>query len=348
MPILFLALVGLLAALSIRVEPRRLLNGVLLLVAAGGAGLLVLLLGLAEINDETDPLPLAYALLGLIGAGLLSVLALGLASVANGLTMLRREARRPANLLSLLLGIAVLGYCAMIGVFWVADARRAEIAFGLFVWLVTLALPLAYLALGFVAFAGYGLLYRWGVRRWPRPVDVVVVLGAGLRGDRVTPLLAGRLDRARAVLEQSRASGRDTRLICSGGQGPGETVPEAVAMAAYLLERGVPDELLLREDRSRTTEENLLLSARIARDVVGPEALLAVVTNDYHAFRAALLMRRLGLPGYATGSRTARYFVPSATLREYVAVLRDHRWLNGAALLVLSVPAVFATLALLR
>src|SRR5690606_5180103 len=165
-----------------------------------------------------------------------------------------------------------------------------------------------------------------------------IVLGAGLRGDRPTPLLAARLDRGREALDRSRARGRDTRLICSGGQGPDEIVPEAVAMANHLVEAGVDRDLLWLEDESTSTEENLRLSAQVAARHGMEGGRFAVVTNDYHVLRAALLLRRLGLDGYGLGARTARYFWPSAILREFAAILWEHQRLNATFLALTCVP----------
>lgn len=320
-------------------DPRKLRIGVLLLLAAslaGAAGFAHLVL---LVVDSDEPIQLAWVILELLGLALLGMIALGVASVANGVTMVRREGRRPANLLSLLFGLAVLAYVAGIGAVWLLDTPGTqEIAVGLFFWLVLLGIPVAYLAFVFVAFVGYGLLYGAVVRRWGRPVDAVIVLGAGLIGDRVTPLLASRLDRGHEVLDRSRRRGRDTVIITSGGQGPDEVVPEAVAMAGHLVENGVDPALIRLEDRSTTTEENLRFSAEVAGEGGVQQARFAVVTNGFHSFRAALLMRKVGLDGYATGSPTARYFWPSAILREYVAVLRDHRWLNGIVLALLCLP----------
>ena len=79
----------------------------------------------------------------------------------------------------------------------------------------------------------------------------VIVLGAGLRGERVTDLLARRLDAAYDYhLENPNAV-----IVVTGGQGPGEDIPEARAMKAYtfrqitiaekyLLENGLPPEEL--------------------------------------------------------------------------------------------------------
>lgn len=335
---LLVALLLLLAAVTAWWDPRRLRIGVYLALATGLAVIGAVGYLLLAIAGSNDSLRLAWAMLEAIGLAVLALLLLGVFSVANGIAMIRRERRSPANLLSLVFGVVVLAYCALILVFWLVDRRQDDLALTLFLLLVVVGLPLMYLAFVFVAFVGYGLVYGWGVRRWARPVDVVVVLGAGLIGERVTPLLASRLDRGREVLERSRARGRDTHLICSGGQGADEIVPEAVAMADHLAEQGVPRDLLWLEDRSTSTEENLAYSREVARDHGVEECRFAVVTNNYHAFRAALLMRKVDLDGYATGSRTARYFWPSGILREFAAILRDHRWLNGTVLAVLCLP----------
>jgi uncharacterized SAM-binding protein YcdF (DUF218 family) len=63
--------------------------------------------------------------------------------------------------------------------------------------------------------------------------------------------------------------------------------------------------------------------------VLDKRSKVAVVTSNFHAFRAALLMRRAGLPGYTIGAPTAGYYWPSASIREYVAILRDHPVLNA-------------------
>ena len=51
--------------------------------------------------------------------------------------------------------------------------------------------------------------------------------------------------------------------MVSGGQGSDERVSEAEAMASYLTGRGIPEDHVVREDQSRTTEENLTFSQAI-------------------------------------------------------------------------------------
>ncbi len=63
------------------------------------------------------------------------------------------------------------------------------------------------------------------VRKEP---DAIIVLGSGLIGDKVPPLLAQRLTKAKTIYEQFE--GRP-KLIVSGGQGADELTSEAEAMA---------------------------------------------------------------------------------------------------------------------
>jgi uncharacterized SAM-binding protein YcdF (DUF218 family) len=183
----------------------------------------------------------------------------------------------------------------------------------------------SFLLVSYVLYAFlYGLLARTG------GADFVVVLGSGLRPDGgVPPLLANRLERGREVWAAVNRRAGEFRplLIVSGGQGDDEPVPEASAMASYLIARGFPADRLLAEDQSRSTEENLLFSKAIM-DELRPGARATVVTSDFHAFRAALLARRLGIRGQVTGARVAGYYRPSAVLREFAAVFLRYRVIN--------------------
>lgn len=205
--------------------------------------------------------------------------------------------------------------------------------------LLMLALPLSWLGHGLVAFVGYSRLYGLYTKKFGGPVDAVVVLGAGVPDGEVRPLLASRIEQGLAWLERFHARGGNAALLMSGGQGSDEPLPEAKAMALWAVEHGVDAGHVLVEDASSTTQENLQFSSQLLheRGLTGP---VAVVTSNYHVLRAATLMRGLSIPGYSVGADTARYYVPAAMLREYVAMLRANLVLNVAALFFLSLPAL--------
>ncbi|MCL7429400.1 YdcF family protein [Streptomyces sp. YS415] len=309
--------------IGVSTDLRRFSNAVSLGAFLGLLG--VALIG--ELRTSRGPL-LTYAASTLIVLAGAAVLLLCSCLIANGVQMVRKEGRRPANLLSLLTGVAVLSVVGLLFLAMVTGSRPLAIVTGITV------LTTVYFAFLFACYVLYGSFY--GGLRVRADLDYIVVLGSGLLGgDRVPPLLASRLDKAGAVYSRQAARGRAPVVITSGGQGPDETVPEAHAMAAYLTGRGLPEAHIRREARSRTTEENLRFSKAIMEQT-GTDYRCVIVTNDFHAFRAALLARATGVRGHALGSPTAAYFRPSATIREFVAVILSHRTVNAAACVLLA------------
>lgn len=298
-------------------EPRSFGNAVLL-----GLALALGALGVVEKLAGAPGRPAHHLLVLLLLAVAVGPLVVGGILLANGVTMIRRERLRPANLLSLIAGAATF---VVIGLDIAAD-QAGDVPLSLFTTVANLLFGyVSFLLVSYVCYAYvYALVARTG------RADFVVVLGAGLRSDGgVPPLLASRLDRGHAVWAalDRRAAGFRPMLIVSGGKGSDERRSEASAMAEYLLARGFPADRLLLEDQSGTTEENLLFSKAIMDDL-RPDARVTVVTSDFHAFRAALLARRLGIRGQATGARVARYYRPNALLREFAAVFLRYWVIN--------------------
>ncbi|MFF7250703.1 YdcF family protein [Embleya sp. NPDC008237] len=303
-------------------DRRRFGNAVYL-----GLAFVALVVGLlGELDRLPGPLVTAVTVV-LMLAPAVGVLVLAGALVSNGATMVRREGIRPANLLSLLAGLTIVAVVALLVTALITRSRTLIVVTG------AVVLVVGYVSFLFLCFVCYAFLYeRLRVRR---SVDFVVVLGSGLvGGDTVPPLLAGRLDRARALFDAQAARGNQPVLITSGGQGPDENLPESHAMADYLIAGGFPAERIVREDRSRTTEENLLFSKAIMT-AADPDYRCLIVTNNFHAFRAALTARRTGVRGHVIGAPTAPYFRPSATIREFVAVFLTYKVVNlGVCLLI--------------
>ena len=273
----------------------------------------------------------------MLAVPLVAGVALGVALVINGMTMRRRERRSLANKLSLLVGVAILGVIA-VGVLavWTGWLQLAAM-------LLLLVAPVAYIGSAFAAFLGWSFVYARLARRAATPA-AVVVLGSGLVGGRVPPLLAQRV--ALGVEVQNKQL--TPVLVLSGGQGVDEPRSEGEAMAEYARALGAPSDRMLVESMSTTTQANLTLSRTLLAES-GVEGPVLAVSSDYHAFRAATLLRKLGIAGHAIGARTARYYLPSALLREFIALLRDHRVLNATTLGILMLPvAAFVIFSLAR
>ena len=114
-----------------------------------------------------------------------------------------------------------------------------------------------------------------------------IVLGAKVNGKSPSRALRYRLEKALEYSERCHG----TKLILSGGQGSNEEISEAECMKNWLLARNVPEDRLIPEDRSTSTEENLLFSDQKTGCRKQPAA---IVTNDFHVYRAKVLARELG------------------------------------------------------
>jgi len=118
--------------------------------------------------------------------------------------------------------------------------------------------------------------------------DYIIVLGAQIKGTKVTNSLRERLDTAYDYI----ASNPNTKIIVSGGQGKGEDITEAYAMKEYLVARGIKDSKIMMENRSSNTTENMKFSVGFIDD---KKASIGIVTSNFHIYRSIKLAKAQGL-----------------------------------------------------
>lgn len=117
--------------------------------------------------------------------------------------------------------------------------------------------------------------------------DYIIVLGAAVHGDTPSLSLIERMSAARDYMR----SHPDCTAIVSGGQGSNENLSEAQAMFDWLTANGIAPERIIKEDKATSTLENLKFSFAIISSRGGSAA---VVTSEYHIYRAKLLAGSLG------------------------------------------------------
>lgn len=218
-----------------------------------------------------------------------------------------------------LLGLPLLA----VGVFYAPLRRFFARGFGR---LVRLALVGGY-ALFFLGFVSVCCLLVGAAQTQPDPgAQAVVVLGAGLKdgkpsGTPGAPPGSGAGIPATKPLLPGRGH---------GGVGQGQSVSEAQAMETYLLERGLEQERILKEESSTSTLENLQNAKAILETEAGlspGQYRVVVVSTDFHIYRALKVAGRAGLDAQGLASRSSWYLAPNFYLREYVAVAGY--WLLG-------------------
>lgn len=149
--------------------------------------------------------------------------------------------------------------------------------------------------------------------------DAVIVLGAGVRGDRVTLPLKLRLDKA----VEYHAKNPDALIVVTGGKGFQETVTEAYAMEKYLVSRGVNKDVIIKEEKATSTNENMRYSKEILDTYFEGEYRVVVVTNNFHIFRGVSIARNEGFESVShLHAEIQWYNLIPCYLRESLAVLK--------------------------
>ncbi len=152
----------------------------------------------------------------------------------------------------------------------------------------------------------------------PSENATVVVLGCRAYGSRPSIMLASRLDAAYEYLTEHP----DAICIVSGGQGPDESMPEAECMYLYLTDKGIAPERIYQENRSTSTRENLLFSQEIIEaEGLNPE--IAIVTNEYHEYRAGMVADALEMEHSAVPARTPLWLFPTYYIRELYGIIYE-------------------------
>jgi vancomycin permeability regulator SanA len=112
-------------------------------------------------------------------------------------------------------------------------------------------------------------------------VDVGIILGSSMWGDAPSPSLKERLDHG---LKQYNKGKFKWFIVTGGLDQPGFNYTEAEGMRQYLLEHGVPDNVILMENDATSTLENLQFSQLIMKQRGFTSAVL--VTHTYHGMRS--------------------------------------------------------------
>ena len=251
-----------------------------------------------------------------------------LMSVSN-LWLIFHEGFRPVNLLGIAISVVWVIGLSLVMVFYLFSntyfssfTYRLSVIVKSIMTYVMIYFECMLLSTGFSAFLS--TVYR------PKPPkDYIIILGCAIRKDgTLTPLLRGRVDKAlRFERAQFQKTGKHAFFVPSGGQGADEVISEAEAMKRYLMEQGVPEEQILKEDKSVNTFQNMQFSGKVIRNHAADLAdkSIAFSTTNYHVFRGYVLAQKNGFYAQGLSAKTKFYFFPNAFLREFIGMLWDKK-----------------------
>ncbi len=235
----------------------------------------------------------------------LMLVAVGAAATVNGIVLCFTSNFNIGNLLTLLLGTVLLVW----GMFAKQLARKLPVWFKL-----CFCAGLAVL----VSMVSFLLCFGTSDTITAKE-DAIIVLGAAIHGERPSLTLRDRLDTA---LEY-HSKNPDAFIVVSGGKGPQESITEALAMERYLLENGVSQERIIKEEKATSTYENFIYSKEILDKRLGKDYSVAFISNEYHIYRAQ------GIAKTAEYGNNTYYHCPTrwysllpGVLRECLAVVK--------------------------
>ena len=133
------------------------------------------------------------------------------------------------------------------------------------------------------------------------PSDVAIVLGAGTWKGEVSPVYRERLNHGIWLYQ----NGYVEYLILTGGVGEGNTVSDAAAATAYALSQGVPEAVILIEEKSTITEENLFYAKALMDELSLRSAI--IVSDPLHMKRAMLMASDYGIDACSSPTPTTMY-----------------------------------------
>lgn len=235
-------------------------------------------------------------------------------------------------------GIALLGMSMAFFRFGMTVGTVGTIAIGLFLlvygitfldfaapktrWILFLANKLMslVLVLGIISFIGIeALVYRALTTKDDIPLEYAVIMGAGVQRDQPSLTLKRRLDKGLEYL----AMHPESKVVVAGGMGGGAKMAEAEVMHRYLVAHGIATTRIVKEDRSKSSDENLKNTGELlGRLTDKPVREILIITSDYHMFRSQYIAGKYFTHAYGLAAETPSTTLLNYAVREYFAVVK--------------------------
>ena len=131
--------------------------------------------------------------------------------------------------------------------------------------------------------------------------DVAIILGAATSGEKVSPVYRERVNHGIWLFE----NGYVDYLILTGGVGKGNEKSDAYVAKQYAIEKGVPEQVILIEEKSKITEENLEYAKEIM-DAFSMDTAI-IISDPLHMKRAMLMAKDYGIEACSSPTPTTMY-----------------------------------------
>lgn len=142
-----------------------------------------------------------------------------------------------------------------------------------------------------------------------KDIDCIVVLGAGIWGDKPSHMLEDRLLEAVSLYENQVSN----KIIMSGDHGK-EDYDEVNIMKKFAVEKGVLSENIFMDHAGFSSYDSIYR----AKEIFGAKKII-IVTQKYHLYRALYIANELGIEAYGVSADPRQYV--GTTYRELREIL---------------------------
>ncbi len=140
-------------------------------------------------------------------------------------------------------------------------------------------------------------------------VDCILVLGAGIWGDKPSPMLEDRLLQAISLYNNKVAP----KIIMSGDHGR-KDYDEVNVMKQFAIDKGVPSEDIFMDHAGFSSYDSIYRAKEIFK-----VKKIVIVTQKYHLYRALYIAKQFDIEAYGVGADPRKYV--GATYRELREIL---------------------------
>ena len=140
-------------------------------------------------------------------------------------------------------------------------------------------------------------------------VDCILILGAGIWGDKPSPMLEDRLKEGIVLYKQGT-----TKKIIMSGDHSREDYDEVKIMKEYAESEGVPSEDIFMDHAGFSSYDSVYR----AKEIFGVQKMI-IVTQKYHLYRSLYIAKKLGIEAYGIESNLRTY--PGQVFREIREIL---------------------------
>ena len=130
-----------------------------------------------------------------------------------------------------------------------------------------------------------------------KDIDCILILGAGVWGDKPSPMLEDRLVQGVSLYNNGVAP----KIIVSGDHGT-EEYDEVNIMKQFAIDKGVPSEDIFTDHAGFSSYDSIYR----AKEIFGAKKIL-IVTQKYHLYRALYIADKLEIEAYGVGSDPRKY-----------------------------------------